>query len=43
MVVNIWSKYNTEQFPALYKGGDLTFFSHLDTVRKRHFLLKCGI
>lgn len=26
MVVNIWSKYNTEQFPALYTRGDLTFF-----------------
>lgn len=26
MVVDIWSKYNTEQFPALYTRGDLTFF-----------------
>lgn len=43
MVVNIWSKYNTEQFPAQYTRGDLTFLSHLDTVETLHFLFKCGI
>lgn len=44
-LVNIWSRYNTEQFSALYTGGDnyINFFSHLDTVQKLHFLLKWGI
>lgn len=43
MVVNIWSKHNTEQSPALHTGEDLTPSSHSDTVQKLHFLLKCEI
>lgn len=43
-MVNIWSRCNTEQFSALYTGGDnYIHFPHLDTVQKLHFLLKWGI